>query len=215
MNQSNFYIRFTGAALVLGGLLVALGYLIRPVSIHQNFQIENFAGIKHATTVWIRSFQLLIFGLFLRLAGLAALGTLYRNSPARTILIPGIAICSAALLVNTLSESYYMHIGAFGAYELQPANAAAFLANIRLLSAWAICLERMGNMFFCFGAIVLGFGLWRGGLVSKWLGVAAALIGATGMGILMLYPKGIAMNTTILNAPFMTPKIWAELPAAW
>ncbi len=47
-------------------------------------------------------------------------------------------------------------------------------------------------MFYCFGSFVLGFGLISGGLVGKWLGAAAALIGATGMVILMLYPNSVA-----------------------
>jgi hypothetical protein len=67
-----------------------------------------------------------------------------------------------------------------------------FLNNIRPLSEWVSCLERMGNMFYCFGSVVLGFGLIRGGLVQKWLGAAAALIGMAGMMILMMYPNSIA-----------------------
>jgi hypothetical protein len=191
MKHANFQTRFTGAALLLGGVMVTLGFLIRPVVIHQNFQLENFLDIDNAMTIWIRSFQILVFGLFIRLAGLVALGTLHQNSPARTVLFPAIAICAAALLVSALSEGYYMHIGAWGAYEIQrAANGAreAFLANIRPVNEWVICLARMGNMFFCFGAVVLGVGLIREGLIAKWLGAAAALIGATGMTILMIYP---------------------------
>ncbi len=195
MKCANFYTRFTGVTLVLGGATVALGFLIRPVAIHQNFQLENFLDIGKAMTIWIRSFQILVFGLFIRLAGLVALGTLHRNSPARTVLFPAVAICAAALLVSALSEGYYMHVGAWGAFELQNAAEsvrADFLNNIRPLSEWVSCLERMGNMFYCFGSLVLGFGLWRGGLLGKWLGATAALIGALGMVILMLYPNSIA-----------------------
>lgn len=195
MKHANFNTRFTGMALILGGVMAALGFLIRPVAIHQNFQIENFLDLGKDVTIWIRSFQMLVFGLFIRLAGLVALGTLHRNSSARTVLFPAIAICSAALFASALSEGYYMHVGAWGAFELQNAAEIAradFLNNIRPLSEWASCLERMGNMFFCFGAVVLGFGLVRGGLVEKWLGATIALIGAIGMAILMLYPNSIA-----------------------
>jgi hypothetical protein len=195
MSRTNFQTLFAGATLALGGVMVALGFLIRPVAVHQNFQIENFIEIVPAMTIWIRSFQILVFGLFIRLAGLVALGTLHRNSPCRIVVFPAIAICSAALLVSALSEGYYMHVGAWGAFELQNASESvreSFLNNIRPLSEWVSCLERMGNMFYCFGAVVLGYGLMRGELVGKWLGAAAALIGMIGMSLLMLYPNSIA-----------------------
>lgn len=195
MNQSNFQTRFAGAALILGGVMAALGFLIRPAPVHQNFQLENFIAISTAMTIWIRSFQILIFGFFIRLAGLVALGTLHRDSHSRIVLFPAIAICSAALLVSALSESYYMHVGVWGAFELQNASASVregFLNNIRPLSEWVSCLERMSNMFYCFGSVVLGYGLIRGKLVGKWLGAAAALIGIVGMSLLMLYPNSIA-----------------------
>jgi hypothetical protein len=86
MKQSNFNTRFTGAALALGGIMVALGYWLRPVAIAQNVQIINFLDINNAMTIWIRSFQILVFGLFIRLAGLAALGTLHWNSSTRIAL---------------------------------------------------------------------------------------------------------------------------------
>jgi hypothetical protein len=80
MKHANFHTRFTGATFLLGGVMVALGFLIRPVAIRQNFQLENFLDISKAVTIWIRSFQILVFGLFIRLAGLVALGTLHRGT---------------------------------------------------------------------------------------------------------------------------------------
>lgn len=195
MKQANFNTRFTGITLILGGIMVGAGYLIRPVAIDQHFQIANFLDIGIFNTTWIRSFQILVFGFFISLAGLVALGILHWKSESRTIIFSGLAICAATLLVNALCESYYMHVGAWGAYELRDATEEkqlAFLANLRPLGEWMICLTRMANMFFSLGFIVLGLGLVRARLVARWLGGASVLIGISGMMILMLYPDKAA-----------------------
>ena len=193
--NSDFDTRFVSAALVLGGIMTAAGYFLRPVDIGQIFTIENFREISNSMTIWIRSFQILVFGLFVRLAALAALSMLHTKSAQNAPVFAGTAICVSALLVTTLCEGYYMHMGAWGTGEIQNAGDAAnnaFLSSIRPLSEWVICLARMGNMFFCFGFIILGFGFQITKIVGKWPGIAAMLIGAAGMMILMLLPNDAA-----------------------
>ena len=191
MGKGDFDARFAGGALALGGVMVAAGYWMRPVAVGQNFDVTSLLAVEKATWPWIHSFQVLVFGLFVRLAGLGALGALHLRSRAPAVVLAGAAVCGAALLVTAAAEGYYMHMGAWGGYEMrQAADAAreAFLANIRPVSEWVICLARMGHMFFCFGLVVLGLGLVRGGLVRRWPGATAMLIGVAGMTILMLYP---------------------------
>jgi hypothetical protein len=173
--------------------MVPIAMAIRPLVVEQNFNFEvmHFLTIADKHAIWILSYQIAVFGMFLRLAGLVALGTLHRQTPARTVLWPGVAICGAALLVNTLSSGYYMHMGFWGAAELKTATDAmrqAFLVNIRPVSELMICLERMGKMFLSFGLVVLGAGLMLGKAVPKWLGLAGLLIGAAGMGTLFIFP---------------------------
>jgi hypothetical protein len=93
----------------------------------------------------------MVFGLFVRLAGLVALGSLHTHTLARTVVWPGVAIALAAIVVNGISAGYYMHMGFWGADQLKgatEAGKAAFLDNIRPGSERMICLERMAKMFF-------------------------------------------------------------------
>ena len=70
MNNHNFAFHFTGAALILSGLMVAAGYLLRPVAVFQNFQLVNLEEIARALDIWINSYRVLVFGLFVGLGGL-------------------------------------------------------------------------------------------------------------------------------------------------
>ena len=63
----------------------------------------------------------------------------------------------------------------------------AFLIAVRPVAQWVVCLDRMGNMFFCFGLLPLGYGLFRSKLIAQWLGAATILIGIAGIVVLMIY----------------------------
>ena len=45
MKNPNFDTRFVSAALILGGIMTAAGYCLRPVAIGQLFVINNFLEI--------------------------------------------------------------------------------------------------------------------------------------------------------------------------
>jgi hypothetical protein len=193
MKLSNGYTRFTGFALVLGGILPVVGMAIRPLLVEQNFNFQpaDFATISAHHGIWILSYQVMVFGLFVRLAGLVALGSLHSHTLARTVVWPGVAITLAATVVNGISAGYYMHMGFWGAEQLLAAGDAArntFLDNIRPGSELMICLERMAKMFFSLGLTVFGVGLALGRIVPRWLGIAAAAIGMAGMMTLFAMP---------------------------
>jgi hypothetical protein len=78
MRLSNGYTRFTGIALILGGILPIIGMAIRPLLVEQNFnfQLADFEAITAHHAIWIVSYQVIVFGLFVRLAGLVVLGAL-------------------------------------------------------------------------------------------------------------------------------------------
>lgn len=193
MKLANGYTRFTGIAIILGGILPMLGMAIRPLLVEQNFhfQPEDFAVIGARHGIWILSYQIMVFGLFVRLAGLVALGSLHSHTLARTVVWPGVAIALAAIVVNGISAGYYMHMGSWGAQQWPTASdaaKAAFLDGIRPGSELMICLERMAKMFFSLGLTVLGVGLALGRVVPRWLGIAGAVIGMGGMLTLMAAP---------------------------
>ncbi|MBI4756813.1 MAG: hypothetical protein HY778_15630 [Betaproteobacteria bacterium] len=193
MRLANGYTRFTGIALILGGVLPIVGMAIRPLLVEQNFNFQptDFETINAHHAIWIVSYQVMVFGLFVRLAGLVALGSLHAHTLARTVVWPGVAIAMAAIVVNGISAGYYMHMGFWGADQLKAATDAtkgAFLDSIRPGSELMICLERMAKMFFSLGLTVLGVGLALGKVVPRWLGVAGAAIGMTGMMALFAMP---------------------------
>ena len=193
MRLANGYTRFTAIALILGGLLPVLGMAIRPLLVEQNFnfQAADFAVIGDRHGIWILSYQIMVFGLFARLAGLAALASLHGHTPARTVVWPGVAIALAATVVNGVSAGYYMHMGFWGAETLRNAGGAAqaaFLDSIRPGSELMICLERMAKMFFSLGLTVFGAGLALGRVVPRWLGIAAMPIATAGMMALFALP---------------------------
>jgi hypothetical protein len=193
MRFSNGYTRFTGIVLILGGILPVIGMAIRPLLVEQNFNFSpadfETIGVRHG--IWILSYQVMVFGLFVRLAGLVALGSLHAHTLARTLVWPGVAITLAAITVNAVSAGYYMHMGFWGADQLQAATDAAkraFLDNIRPGSELMICLERMAKMFFCLGLTLFGVGLALGKVIPRWLGVGGAAIGMAGMVVLFAMP---------------------------
>jgi hypothetical protein len=166
---------------------------IRPLLVEQNFnfQLADFDTITAQRGIWVVSYQVMVFGLFVRLAGLVALGSLHTHTLARTVVWPGAAIALAAIVLNGISAGYYMHMGFWGGDQLQAATGAgqvAFLDNIRPGSELMICLERMAKMFFSLGLTVLGVGLALGKVVPRWLGIAGAVIGMAGMMALFALP---------------------------
>jgi hypothetical protein len=193
MVQKKVYARFTGYTLLLGGLFVVIGMAIRPLVVEQNFQFQvgDLLKIAEQRTIWIVSYQVMVFGLFLRLMGLVSLGTTHADNDARAVLYPGIAVCGAAILVNALSAGYFMHIGFWGADELKAASDSArngFLTKIQTTGEYMMCLERMGKMFFSLGLLVTGVGLVLGRLLPRWLGISGAIIGMAGMMALFALP---------------------------
>lgn len=193
MVQKKSYARFTGYVLLLGGLFVVIGMAMRPLVVEQNFQfqVSDLLKVAEQRTLWIMSYQVMVFGLFLRLMGLVALGTTHADKDARAVLYPGIAVCGAAILVNALSAGYYMHIGFWGADELKAASESArngFVTKIQPTGEYMMCLERMGKMFFCLGLLVTGIGLFLGRVLPRWIGISGAIIGMAGMMALFVLP---------------------------
>lgn len=193
MTIANGYARYLGITLVLGGILPVAGMAIRPLLVEQNFdfRLSDFDAIAARGGIWIVSYQVMVFGLFVRLAGLVALGSLHTHTLARAVVWPGVAITMAAIVVNGISAGYYMHMGFWGAEQLKAMTdgaRGAFLESLRPGSELMICLERMAKMFFSLGLTVLGVGLALGRVTRRWVGIAGAMIGFAGMMALFAMP---------------------------
>ena len=112
MKQSTFNLRFTGILLMMGAVMLNLGFLLRPVALQDSFDLPSFIQAHEHEGIWIWSFRILVFGLFMEIMGLTALKSLVRQSEANTVIGPGIVVSNFALLVAALAEGYYMHMGA-------------------------------------------------------------------------------------------------------
>jgi hypothetical protein len=174
--------------LTLGAVLVIAGWLVRPVAMSKHLQVTEIEAIGHAADAFVMSFRLLVFGLFVRLSGLSALVLVATRPSTRALLVPAIAMCAGALLMSALGEAYQMDIGVHSVWrfgqEADPAAREAILTSFLPTAEWADCCRRMGAMFLGFGSIVVGIALWGGDVMSRWIGVVLAVIGATGMFLL-------------------------------
>lgn len=183
--------KLIGVVFILGGILVPLGELLRPVEINERFVIDDFIEIEASMMLWETSFQILIIGLFTRLGGLIALGSLLRVSLSKVILFPGIAIASAALIFAIMSQGFYLHLGHVTtdpALIENPEKMEVFLIGLKPVGHWIFWLDKMGHLFFCFGLLAIGLGLFTERALNFWPGIFAFFIGITGIFIFIFFP---------------------------
>lgn len=184
MNHPHFSSRFAGGALVAGALLSLAGWFARPVVIDKSFTVESLGGVAASPDLWVLSFRLLVFGLFVRLAGLVSLATFARPDGPRAVVVPGVVISAAGLLVSAMGQGYYMDIAIHGVWRFQQVTDAAareaILATWLPTDEWVSCLGRMGLMFLGLGSVVLGVGLR--GEAPGW---ATWLVGGVGFAAMM------------------------------
>ena len=190
--DSQFNLRFTGLSLLIGGIFVFAGYTIMPVSVTLNFSLDMLPIITNNLEFWVRSFQILVFGYFIRIIGIVALSSLHQNSPASPVLNAGVMVCSLGMLVAGIAEGYYMHTGGFaqwkvGLIPLEQHNA--LIASLEVTNEWASCIKRFGRMFTHLGFVFIGWGLLRGQFLERWLGIYATVLGIAGICLLMILDK--------------------------
>lgn len=192
MANQKFYFRFTTALILMGSLMVLVGRLFRPSQIDDTFDISSFAKVHAHELIWIWSYRFLVFGLFLQVMGLAAFKSIFRDNDNVTILYPGVIVCVLALFVSAISEGYYMHMGAWVGWKLtqiSDSEKPLFIESLDITHQWVICLTRMGYMFFCLGLLPIGWTLLNQKVLKKITGIYALVLGASGIFLMMLYPK--------------------------
>lgn len=202
--HERFARRSSGIALAAGGAMVLAGWLLRPVAIEKHVQAEHVLRVASSTDLWIWSYRVLVFGLFIRLGALVGLGSLARSIDVRAILIPGIAISAVALAISAVGESYTMEIVVhalfrFGTDATTEAARAQVLATFIPTAEWASCAVRMGLMFLSLGSLVVAYGLFRGRIAPAWISATGAIAAAAMMMLLMVRPDH-ASNATALGA---------------
>ena len=202
MNE-RFASRFTGGAFVIAALLLWLGWALLPVRIGTFFEPDVFARIQEQFRFWIWMYRFHLFGMILGVAALVALAALVADLPARVVLWPGVVIASAGLLVGALGEAFYYHHGAWGSLELadkSAADAAQFVANLRVDTEYVTCLVRFGRVFGGLGLVLVGWSLWQWRLLPRWVAALAGLIGLAAMALTMGLPDDLHLYQPVFHA---------------
>ncbi len=195
MENSKFNVRFTAILLALSAIMVNAGYLMRPVQLQDAFNLASLLTAHENQTIFIWSFRVLVFGVFLGIMGLFSWGSLMRSSSAHPIINPGVIVCSLALFVGTTAEAYFMHMGAWAGWKastLAAAEQEPFVKTLEVTYEWVLCLRRMGYMFFCLGFLPTGIGIIRDTFFPKWLGYYAVAFGVTGITVMLIYDSSTA-----------------------
>ena len=195
MENSKFNYRFTAVLLFLSAIMVNAGYLMRPVQLQDAFNLASLLTAHDNQTLFIWSFRVLVFGVFLGIMGLFSLGSLLRISPSHPIINPGIIVCCLALFVGTTAEAYFMHMGAWAGWKastLAAAEQEPFVKTLEVTYEWVLCLRRMGYMFFCLGFLPMGIGILRDTFLPKGLGYFAIIFGAAGITIMLIWDSSTA-----------------------
>lgn len=187
-----FNLQFTGIVLLIGAIFVFTGYALMPVHVSLNFSLDMLTQITNHLEIWVRSFQILVFGYFIRIIGLVALSTMYHDTPSRTLINAGVMVCCLAMLVSGLAEGYYMHTGGYAQWKmgLLPSDQHnSMLASLEVTNEWASCIKRFGRMFLHLGFTFMGWGLLRERFLNKWIGIYAMVLGISGICLLMILDK--------------------------
>jgi hypothetical protein len=193
--QKDFASRFAGGAFVAAGLMLALGWLLLPVHIGTYFDPSVFARIHEHFHFWIWMYRIHIFGMITAVIAFIAVAALVAHSPARVLVWPGAAVASAGMIVGALAAAFYYHHGAWGALKLtgaSPQVAQAFVDDLLVDTEYVTCLVRFGRVFGGLGLLVFAWGVWRYGILPRWSGGFAGLIGLVAMALTMGLPDRLA-----------------------
>ncbi|MBK9107939.1 MAG: hypothetical protein IPM92_06035 [Saprospiraceae bacterium] len=189
MDQSSFNLRFTATLFIMAALLITGGYLMQPGAIQEDINLNSLAIAHENQTLFIWSFRVLVFGNFMAIMALVSLGSLMRMSSIHPIIQAGIFVCCLALLVGSISEAYFMDMGAWGGWKvttLAQALQESFVNSMEVTYQWVSCFRRMSYMFFCLGLIPIGLAITRDASFPKALGYFAMAFGAIGIAVMLI-----------------------------
>lgn len=190
--NSTYILRFISFSLIVGALFVTIGFAILPVHVVLNFDMEMLTKIGSNLEFWVRGFQILVFGYFIRIIGLVAFASLFKEADSKPIINAGVLVCSLAMLVSGLAEGYYMHSGGWAQWKmgLIPAEQhQAMIASLEITNEWASCIKRFGRMFMHLGLCVFGWGMLRSQFMDRWVGILTTVIGVSGICLLMIFEQ--------------------------
>lgn len=201
MNR-DFSTTLTASFFILAAALLSLGWMAMPVHLGTYFQPGDFAAIMQQFHFWIWMFRLHLFGFLIAVMALVAFGASVPEGDARVIVWPGVAVAAGGLFVSALAAAFYYHHGAWGALQMdgQPPDVlGAHVQSLLVDTEYVTCLVRFGRVFFGLGQVVLGLGMLRGGLLSRWTAVGAVLLGLAAMALTMGLPDNLEYYAPVFH----------------
>lgn len=201
--KSDFPSRFAGGAFVSAGLMLLVGRLLLPVPVGTYFEPGVFAQIHEHFHFWIWMYRVYLFGMITTVIALFAVAALAANSPSRVLVWPGVAVASAGMIVGALAEAFYYHHGAWGALKLagaSPKAAQVFVDGLLVDTEYVTCLVRFGRVFGGLGLVVFAWGVWRYGILPRWNGGLAGILGLAAMALTMGLPDHLSYYRPVFYA---------------
>jgi hypothetical protein len=201
--KRDFACRFAGGAFVAAGLMLSLGWLLLPVHIGTYLEPGVFGQIQQRFHFWIWMYRLHLFGMITTVIALFAVAGLVANSASRVLVWPGVAVASVGMVVGALGAAFYYHHGAWGSLKLagaSPEVALAFVNDLRIDTEYVTCLVRFGRVFGGLGLVVLAWGVLRYGILPRWSGALAGIIGLAAMGLTMSLPDHLSYYLPVFYA---------------
>jgi hypothetical protein len=197
MSASNL-IRWAGPANIVGGLLVALGFVLHPP--------EEAAAVS--TGMWVVSHTLLVLSLVIGILGLIGLY-------ARQIQETG-ALGLIGFLLIFLSMTSFLGITYFEAF-INPAVAASDPAFVEsqmagVLPGPLMVILPVSGLCFGLGWLLFGLGLIRAGILPRWAAIVT-IIGAIPFGLGPLFPAIVGVIAAVVfgaGAIWLGYALWAE-----
>lgn len=184
----------TGWMFIAAAAMLWLGWTLLPVRIGAFFTPDDFARVFGRLQSWIWLFRIHLFGYIVTIMAFVALASLVSETPARVLLWPAVAVCTAGLLVSVLAQAFYYHFGAWGALDMHgntPEELDEFVDKLQVPTEYVTCFVRFGRVFFGFGQVALAAGVLYGAVMPSWLGIVAILLGVAAIALTMGLPDSL------------------------
>ena len=199
--------KLTGITLIVGALLLLLGWVLLPHHLGEYFVATDFAAVNENFWTWVWLYRMHIFGWVIMGAGIMAFAAITFRKPYRSLVTPGGGVLIIGTFVSALATAFYYSYCAWGigqTMDKTPEEVQAFLDNVLFVTHYITCLARFGKVFSGAGLVLLGAGLLKWKVMDSWFGVFTLLLGLAAMGIVMLIP----VNFEIYKPVFYVKVVW-------
>lgn len=205
--KKDFGTKFTGWTFIVAAVLLWGGWALSPHHIGEYLKISDFSSIGENVWYWIWMYRIHIFGWVTMAIALFALVSIVGKKPFGVLMLPGIGMAIVGTFTLAIAAAYYYNYGAWGVGQTagkSPAEIQDFIDETLYTNQYVTCFIRFGRIFSGVGFVLLGTGLLKWNILSRWLGWFTVLFGLTAMAIILLIPD----NFEVYKPIFHVKVIW-------